>query len=186
MVLHSAPRDVEGKDEQEHRDDEVVGYDARYQHIADAEEEKRKDVGCPLAQFDDLSEDAIHEDAGVEGAEQLHCHGDEEGAVEASYLHQSHVQQIWNVHVECQEWVAIYIIRCLPVAQHIIGEWVEARDVEVLDECSVVMVADWGEKVVIMAYHQAIEHGKYQEDEGGEPSLLFLDLEYMEYLFHCL
>ena len=126
MTLHSLAGDIKCQNQQHHRDDKVVGNDGGDHDESEGKEEQGEHPGNLLSQFYDLTEDTIEEYHGIEAAEYLYGDGDEQGTVVACQLHQSHIQQIGNIHVGCQQWMAVDVICRIPVAQNPVSQRVEA------------------------------------------------------------
>ena len=159
VILHPSARNIERKDEQQHGNHKVVGHDGGNHHVAEGEEKESEGVGCPLAQLDDLTEDAMEEHHRIEGAKHLDDDGDVEGAVVSRQLHQSHIDEIRHIHVERQQWMSIHIVGGAPVAQHPIGERIEARHAEVANEILVIIIRYLSERGVVFGYYETIEDG---------------------------
>ncbi len=80
--------------------------------------------------------------------------------------------------------MAIDIVFRVPVRHDAIGERVETCHMECLDKQFVIVVGKRGKLVEIFKYSQCIEHDECEQRQKGGSSFFFLNLEYVEYLFH--
>ena len=115
-MFDSASGDVECQNEQQHGDDEVVGHDAGYHDVAEGEEQQGENRGCCLVQFQHFAKDSLQEKGGIEPAEHLDDYCDEKGTVVTCEFHQSHIDEVRDIHVKGEQRVAVYIICRIPIA----------------------------------------------------------------------
>ena len=168
---------VEREQEHHHREDEVVGHNGREHDVGKGEEQGGEQGGVGASQADDFAAYAIDEDDAVEAAEEQYGGHDEEGAVDAGDGHEGLVEQVGDEHEEGQQGVAVDVVLGRPVGDHIVGDGVEARDVEPADEHRPGVVGDGGEGMVVVANDERVERREHQQGRQGQRALFSLDEE---------
>ena len=80
--------------------------------------------------------------------------------------------------------MAIHVVLCVPTGNDSIGKRVETCHMEGLDKEFVIVVAELCELAIVLDDGQRIEHDEQEQCHESLPSLLALDLEYLESFFY--
>jgi hypothetical protein len=130
--------------------------------LDNGEIEQAKDVGLPDAQLDDIPEYAEQKDHGVGGAK-YYCHsGENGGKIGASGGYEPVVDTAERPHEERQKRVTIDVVGRKPFRDNLIGQRVEARNMEMPYKETVVVIAWHAEHIPVPAYRNSIKQGECQ------------------------
>ena len=80
--------------------------------------------------------------------------------------------------------MAIHVVLCVPTGNDSIGKRVETCHMEGFDKEFVIVVAELCELAVVLDDGQCVEHDEQNQCHESLPSLLALDLEYVESFFY--
>jgi hypothetical protein len=140
----------------------MVWHHAGKHYVREREVEQAKDVGLPDAQLDDIPENTEQKDHGVGGAK-YYCHSGENGSkIGASGGYEPVVDTTERPHEERQKRVAIDVVGRKPFRDNLIGQRVEARNMEMPYKETVVVIAWHAEHIPVPAYRNSIKQGECQ------------------------
>ena len=162
----------------------MIGHHRGHHDISKREIQCREKKSVCLAQTYDFTEDAMQEQVRIQGGshQDQGCH--HLHPVQSCQRHHPLVQQIWQVHEEGEQRMAIHVIACLPIRQHVIGDGIIARHTEPPDEQFPVVISRTHKQVAILIDGQRVQQGKHQHHRQSQPPFLTTDLEHAQYLSH--
>ena len=127
----------------------MVGRDGRQHDVGQGEEKQTEQTGVEQGKTHHLAQQSVKKHQRIEGCEDLHSCHNEDGTVDAREPHQALVNHIWHIHEEGQQGMAKHVVACLPIANHHVGDGIEAREVEVANNEVPIVGLQGREKLVI-------------------------------------